>query len=47
MRRRSVLFGVLPGLPMLPPSMLLMPLCLPPLPGYLRWLPWLLLLMLW
>lgn len=31
MRRQSVLLRVLPGLPMLPPSMLLMPSCLPPL----------------
>ena len=31
MRRHSVLLRVLPGLPVLPPSMLLRPSCLPPL----------------
>lgn len=41
MRRQSVLLRVLPGLPMLPPSMLLMPSCLPPLRRLLlRWGLW-------
>lgn len=40
MRRQSVLLRVLPGLPMLPPSMLLMPSCLPPLRRRLLLLRW-------